>query len=80
MKALTINIPDSLNIDEKEVRILLAAKLYERGTLSLGQAAELAGHSKRSFMEILADHDVSVFNYPVAELDKEILDAQDYHL
>jgi predicted HTH domain antitoxin len=67
MKTLTLQIPDSL--DEKEAKTLLAAKLYEKGDLSLGQAAEL-----------LANYDVSVFNYTEAELTKEILDAQGYHL
>ena len=51
MKTLTLQIPD--NLDEKEAKTLLAAKLYEKGSLSLGQAAELAGYSKRSFMELL---------------------------
>ena len=78
MKTLTLQIPDSL--DEKETKTLLAAKLYEKGSLSLGQAAELAGYSKRTFMELLANYDVSVFNYTEAELTKEILDAQGYHL
>ena len=78
MKTLTLQIPD--NLDEKEVKTLLAANLFEKGALSLGQAAELAGYSKRTFMELLANYDVSVFNYNEAELTIEILDAQGYHL
>ncbi len=78
MKTMTLQIPD--NLDEKEAKKMLAAKLYEKGSLSLGQAAELAGCSKRSFMEILADYDVSVFNYSEKELEKDILNAQNYHL
>jgi len=34
-------VPD--NLDEKEAKTLIAAKLYEKGSLSLVQAAELAG-------------------------------------
>ena len=78
MKTLTVQIPD--NLDEKEAKTLLAAKLYEKGSLSLGLAAELAGYSKRTFMELLANYEVSVFNYSETELDKEILHAQSYHL
>jgi predicted HTH domain antitoxin len=48
--------------------------------LTLGQAAELAGYTKRTFMELLANYDVSIFNYTEEELDKEILHAQSYHL
>jgi len=58
---------------------LLAAKLYEKGTLSLGQAADLAGYSKRTFMELLANYNVSVFNYPADDLEKDIANAQNYH-
>lgn len=78
MKTLTLQIPD--NLDEKDAQTLLAAKLYEKGNLTLGQAAELAGYTKRTFMELLANYDVSIFNYTEEELDKEILHAQSYHL
>ena len=78
MKTLTLQIPDSL--DEREAKTLLAAKLYEKGSLSLGQAADLAGYSKRTFMELLANYEVSIFDYSEAELEKDILNAQNYHL
>jgi predicted HTH domain antitoxin len=78
MMTVTLQIPD--NVDAKEAQTLLAAKLYEKGSLSLGQAAELAGYSKRTFMGLLANYQVSVFNYTETELDKEILPAQSYHL
>ena len=77
MKTLTIQIPDSL--DEGEAKMLLAAKLYEKGSLSLGQAAELVGYSKRTFMELLGNYGVSVFDYSEADLEKDIKNAQDYH-
>lgn len=72
MKHLTIHIPAHLNLDEKETKNFLAAKLYECGKLSLGQAAELAGYSKETFMELLADYDVSFFNYSPGEIEKDI--------
>ena len=78
MKTLTLQIPD--NLDEKDAKTLLAAKLYEKGSLSLGQAAEVAGYSKRDFMELLANYGVSVFEYSETELEKDILNAQNYHL
>lgn len=78
MKTMTLQIPD--NLDEKEAKTLLAAKLYEKGSLSLGQAAELAGYTKRTFMEILGSYDVSIFNYSATELEKDILNAKNYHL
>lgn len=77
MKTSTVQIPDSL--DEREAKTPLAAKLYEKGSLSLGQAADLMGYSKRTFMELLGDYEVSVFDYSEAELEKDILNAQNYH-
>ncbi|MFC4874297.1 UPF0175 family protein [Negadavirga shengliensis] len=41
MKHPTLNIPDHL--DERETKRFFAAKRYETGKLSLGQASELAG-------------------------------------
>lgn len=76
MKTLTINIPNSADIDDKEAKMSLASKLYERGKLSLGQAAELAGYSKEAFMEMLAEYNVSLINYPLDELDEDIDNAR----
>ncbi|MCO5241447.1 MAG: UPF0175 family protein [Chitinophagaceae bacterium] len=78
MKTLTLQIPD--NLDERETKTLLAAKLYEKGALSLGQAAEMAGYSKRTFIELLADYEVSVFDYTEEELEKDLSDAGNYHI
>ena len=77
MKTLTVQIPDS--VDEREAKMLLASKLYEKGSLSLGQAAELVGYSKRTFMELLGTYEVPVFDYTEAELEKDIQNAQNYH-
>jgi predicted HTH domain antitoxin len=60
--------------------MLLASRLYEKGKLTLGQAAELVGLSKRAFMEILGDYDVSIFNYPLSELENDIKNARNYSL
>lgn len=80
MRAITIEIPNSLGLNDKEARMVFASKLYEMGKLSLGQAAELAGYSKRTFMELLADYGVSIFNYSPDELDQDLKNAQDYSL
>lgn len=76
MKTLTTNIPSTAEIDDKEARMSLASKLYEKGKLTLGQAAELAGYSKETFMELLADYNVPLINYPADELDEDIKNAR----
>ncbi|WP_420208824.1 UPF0175 family protein [Candidatus Electronema sp. JC] len=68
MPQCTITIPERLQLNVRETKRFLAAKLYEAGKLSLGQAAELAGLSKRAFSEILADYNVSLINYPPADI------------
>ena len=75
MKTLTINIPDNLDVDDQQLKMLIATRLYEEGKLSLGQAAELAGLSKRTFAELLGKYNVSIFNYPTKDLDKDIANA-----
>jgi predicted HTH domain antitoxin len=79
MKELILKIPDSLDLKDKEVAMVLAGKLYEQGRLSLGQAATLAGYSKRTFMELLNNYEISVFNYSIDELDKDVENAARYH-
>jgi predicted HTH domain antitoxin len=80
MKTLTLHIPDTLDLDNREAAMLLAAKLYEQGKLSLGQAAELAGYSKRTFMELLGRYDVPVFDYDPNEIENDIKNAGNYRI
>lgn len=78
MKILTVKLPSTVELDESELLLMLASKLYEKGKLSLGQAAELAGYSKRAFAEILGRHGVSIFNYPADSLDRDVDNAKNY--
>jgi predicted HTH domain antitoxin len=71
VKSLTLIIPEGLNLNEKDTKRFLAAKMYESGRLSLGQAAELAGLSKTTFSEILCDYNVSLINYPSSDIIKD---------
>ncbi len=69
MNALQLELP--AEITAEEARVLLAIKLYEMHKLTLGQAARLAGYSKRAFMEVLGKHGVPVFAYLPEELQEE---------
>lgn len=80
MKTITLNIPETLDLKEREAKMLLASKLYEKGKLSLGQAAELADLSKQAFMELLSDYDVSVFEMSEDELISDIKNAENYSI
>lgn len=78
MKTITLHIPDTIDLDSGEAAMLLAVKLYEQGKLSLGQAAEMAGYSKRTFMELLSKYDVPVFDYDPSEIANDIKNAGNY--
>jgi predicted HTH domain antitoxin len=80
MRQLILNIPDTVDFDDREALMLLATKLYEKGKLSLGQGAHLTGLSKSAFMEILSTYGVSIFNYSAEDLDKDIENAKNYHI
>lgn len=80
MKTIQLNIPDTIDLSDREAKMLLASRLYEKGKLTLGQAAEMVGLSKRAFMEILGDYDVSIVNYPLTELENDIKNARNYSL
>jgi predicted HTH domain antitoxin len=71
MKHLTLTVPDNLDLEERGMKRFMAAKMYETGKLSLGQAADLAGLSKVAFAEILADYDVSLINYSPSEIARD---------
>ena len=75
MKTLTFNIPDNLDIDNNEFVMTAASRMYEQGKLSLGQAAQLAGLTKRAFAELLSKYDVSIFNAPTSDLANDVTNA-----
>lgn len=75
MKTLTLNLPENLEVDNRELVMLLASKLYEQGKISLGQAAEVAGLTKRAFAEVLSQYDVSIFNFPASNLSNDVANA-----
>jgi len=78
MKTLTLHLPDSVDVDDKEALMLLSAKLYEAGKTTLGQSANIVGLSKRAFMEILAHYGVPIFNYSPDDLEEDTSNARNY--
>ncbi len=75
MQTLQIQLPDSIHIDAQEIQLLLASRFYEKGLLSVGQAAQMAGFSKRAFMELLGHYQVSVLNYPAEDITEDFENA-----
>jgi predicted HTH domain antitoxin len=75
MKTISVQIPDTLDLSDHDLAMLVSTHLYEEGKLSLGQAAEVAGLSKRSFAELLGKYNVSIFNFPASDLSNDVANA-----
>ena len=65
---MTLDLPESVEMTEQQMRLFLAAKLYESGRLNSGQAAELANVSRREFIEQVGQFGVSIFDQTFEEV------------
>ncbi|GHV24961.1 hypothetical protein AGMMS4952_01590 [Spirochaetia bacterium] len=72
---VNISIPDTLNSSEFDIKMFIAAKLYEGEKLSLGYAANVAGLSKRAFAELLGTYGVSLFPQTPDEVQADFENA-----
>ena len=75
MSSILINIPESINLKTFDFSIYLASKMYEDKILTAGQAADLAGLSKRTFIEMMGKYGVSVFSTSSDDLSNDIANA-----
>jgi predicted HTH domain antitoxin len=75
MRTISLRLPEMSELDTTQLYMILASSLYEQGKLSLGQAADVANLSKRTFAELLGSYNVSVFNYPASDLKNETINA-----
>jgi predicted HTH domain antitoxin len=71
---ISVELPD-MNIKEDEIKLLLAIKLLEEEAVSLGKAAEIAGYTEKTFVEVLVHRGVAPIKYTKLDLDKEIRNA-----
>lgn len=67
---LNVSLPESVSAED--AKVMLAVKLFEAGKATLGQAAKVAGYSKRAFLEVLGHCGVPVADYPPEELQQEL--------
>ena len=72
---LTLHIPDNVDVDNRDLAMLVSTSLYKQGKLSLGQAAEVAGLTKRTFAELLGNFNISIFNFPASDLSRDVANA-----
>lgn len=70
MNELKVELPPQISVED--AKLLLSVKLFETGKLSLGQAAKLAGYSKRAFIELLGKMGIPAIDYPAEDLEREV--------
>ncbi len=75
MRIIQLQVPDEVDLKDYDFSMIIASKLYEDGKLSAGQAAEMAGLSKRTFIELLGRYGVSVFSTSLSDLESDIANA-----
>lgn len=69
---LELSLPDSVHLSDTNLKMILAAKLFEMGELSSGQAAKLVGISRREFLETVGKYGVSIFQYDADEMEEDL--------
>jgi len=75
MRTIQLHIPDDVDLKDYDFSMIIASKLYEEGRLSAGQASEIAGLSKRAFIELLGRYGVSIFSTSLSDLESDIANA-----
>ena len=75
MRSITLRVPDEGGNAAFDFAVYLAAKLYEDAVMTAGQAAEVAGLSKRGFIELMGKYGVSPFSVRMEDLLADIANA-----
>jgi predicted HTH domain antitoxin len=75
MRTIHLNIPDSVDLKDYDLSMIIASKLYQDAKLSAGQAAQMVGLSKRAFIEMLGKYGVSIFSTSTNDLRSDMENA-----
>ncbi len=78
MQTVTITFPHQAPADDFEVKMMVAGGLFEKGKLSSGDAAEILGVSKRTFIELLGKYGFSIFGYNETEILEDLKNLKEW--
>lgn len=57
MKTITLNLPQEINeANEREIKIAIAAILFDKSVISSEEAARFAGMTKRNFLVTMGNY------------------------
>lgn len=71
---IEIRLPDHLDLSESEIKWQLAARLFDQGVVTSGQAAEIVGVSKHAFIKGVGRYEVSVFQVDTDRLTTRVIE------
>lgn len=70
MTLLSVDLPEGVTVDD--ARFELAAALYVSGRITQGQAADVAGLTRATFLELCARRGVPVTNITAEDFEREL--------
>ena len=68
---ITINLPDTLQLSEADLRTELAIALFQQERITLGTASQLAGLHQLEFQHLIASRGISV-HYDLEDLEEDL--------
>ena len=68
---ITIDLPDSLQITEADLRIELAITLFQQERVTLGTASQIAGMHQMEFQQLIGSRGICI-HYDVAEFEEDL--------
>ena len=77
---VALNLPEGIELSEKDAAMIIAVKLWVEGLLSYGQASEMAGISKKEFIESLGKYGFSFTNISAEDLQQEMTNVSNYNI
>ena len=72
---VVIELPNELDLSEKEIKVATLIKLYELGKISSGEAAKILRISRLEFLDLLGKYKVQISPDEEEELLKDIKNA-----
>jgi predicted HTH domain antitoxin len=68
---ITIDLPDTLQISETDLRTELAIALFQQQRITLGSASQLAGLHQIEFQRLIAARGICI-HYEVEDLEQDL--------
>lgn len=72
---MTLQIPEELlkatKLDERQIMLELACRLFDIERLSLNQAARLAGMNRAQFEDELHDRGIAIYRYTLEDFQQD---------